>query len=959
MEKEYTVIVHNRDDLSDIEAEITASSGAGPIPNRTVDVANPRLGSKIQTHFMLTDEEAIALEADDRIRAVEIPPDQRDDIELVLNAYQDSNFYRGSQGLNNEVNWGLPRCIRDLNSFGNTQDWNFVKNNAPNTGFFEYGLDGLGVDVVTQDSGLQVDHPEFMIGEALDSEYNNGAISNVVGDGSDFFKRELTVNGVRIVGAGGVGGQTAVPDAWLEKVGRMFELFLDKDAAGINETAQRNVIKTLRGDAGTYHASVGPTLQRVARGAGSDYTPNFLTDAGIASYNLSPLFDSHVANDMVWYLNSTGDPPGDGDNDAQEVIEHVFHTLHMHGLDAVSLKMYSYISADWASGPLYAAMEEAYDAGKWDSSGYGGNAWKTDGDAFEVAAKEYLFLLNFGMFEYSSLWDGGSLSPEWTDDMRTQSGIQANNPLGYALHNTYIAPVISKPSLTTIRTIFQDGDTGNPTLAGASGYVVSTAGTSRVQQINWYTASGLAGTQSADHYRDYDGHGTHCAGIACGKTYGWAKRARVYSQKLGGLEGAGDAGTGIPITDAFDTIRLWHNQKGITATGYKRPTVVNMSWGYQGTAIGDPVSGVYRGQAWNFGDVGYTSDTEVWASSGVVPPLGQFRRFTSQVASVDAEIEDMVSDGIVVCIASGNSYYKSDVTGGPDFNNQVTMSNGTRFYHRPGSPYASTALYVGNIDSTTQTEIVDGVTVYHDRPAASSVRGPAVDIWAPGSSIMSCASNFNNTFNYTQYDYPGNDAFKIMSIGGTSMASPQIAGIAALHLGSKPWMTPAQVKAVLLGDSTSVIANTGLIDDYTNSTTSLMGGENAHTVCRYGKQPLHYGGTPDNSLNGFIISQNGNDYHHYHLDATPTSDIEGATVVVTLTTIGVDDGTLVPYTITGVQAADIQGGSLVGNFNVVSGTAIASFTFLQDTVTEEDEILKLTLDSQRAHVEITIEANTT
>jgi hypothetical protein len=121
-------------------------------------------------------------------------------------------------------------------------------------------------------------------------------------------------------------------------------------------------------------------------------------------------------------------------------------------------------------------MEEAYDAGKWDSSGYGGNAWKTDGDAFEVAAKEYLFLLNFGMFEYSSLWDGGSLAPEWTDDMRTQAGIQANNPLGYALHNTYIAPVISKPSLATIRSIFQDGNTpaqDDPSLAGASGYNVT------------------------------------------------------------------------------------------------------------------------------------------------------------------------------------------------------------------------------------------------------------------------------------------------------------------------------------------------------------------------------------------------------------------------------------------------------------------------------------------------------
>ena len=314
--------------------------------------------------------------------------------------------------------------------------------------------------------------PNSTVSGSPDPEYNNGAFSNVTGDGSDFFKREVTVNGVRIVAAGTVGGQTAVPDSFVEKVARMFELFLDKDAAGINESAQRTVIKTLSGDAGTYHAGVGPTLQRVARGAGADYTPNFLSDPGIISWNLTNLFDTHVHNDMVWYLNSTGGAPGDGDQDAQEVIEHVFHTLHMHGLDAVSLKMYPYISADWATGPLYAAMEEAYDAGKWDSSGYGGNAWKTNGDAFEVAAKEYLFLLNFGMFEYSSLWDGGSLAPEWTDDMRTQAGIQTNNPLGYALHNTYIAPVISKPSLTTIRSIFQDGDTGNPTLAGASGYVV-------------------------------------------------------------------------------------------------------------------------------------------------------------------------------------------------------------------------------------------------------------------------------------------------------------------------------------------------------------------------------------------------------------------------------------------------------------------------------------------------------
>jgi hypothetical protein len=328
-----------------------------------------------------------------------------------------------------------------------------------------------------------------------DLEYSNGAIINVTGDGSDFFKREVTTNGVRIMGAGTVGGQTAVPDAWLEKVARMVELFTDPNGAGINKTYQRELIKTLSGDTGTYHAGF-PTIQRVARGAGADYSTNFLTDSGAEYWNLTDLYDNHVQNDMVWYLNSTGDGYGDGDIDAQEVIEHIFHTLHMHGLPAEDIKLYPYISSDWASGDLYAAMEEAYDDGKWDPSGYNNpsNDWKTNGDAFEVAAKEYLFLLNFAMFEYTELWENGSLSPEWTDDMRTQAGIQTNNPLGYAFHNTYIAPVISKPSLATIRSIFQDGNTpdqDNPELAGAPGYVVDASVADKTHTVElWFYPTG-------------------------------------------------------------------------------------------------------------------------------------------------------------------------------------------------------------------------------------------------------------------------------------------------------------------------------------------------------------------------------------------------------------------------------------------------------------------------------------
>jgi hypothetical protein len=75
-----------------------------------------------------------------------------------------------------------------------------------------------------------------------------------------------------------------------------------------------------------------------------------------------------------------------------------------------------------------------------------------------------MYLLNFGMWEMSEFWDGGSLSPEWNDNMRTPSGIQTNNILGYNLFNSYFAPVLTKPSFVTLRNIFQNNG------GGVSGY---------------------------------------------------------------------------------------------------------------------------------------------------------------------------------------------------------------------------------------------------------------------------------------------------------------------------------------------------------------------------------------------------------------------------------------------------------------------------------------------------------
>ena len=108
----------------------------------------------------------------------------------------------------------------------------------------------------------------------------------------------------------------------------------------------------------------------------------------------------------------------------------------------------------------------------------------------------------------------------------------------------------------------------------------------RFESVDWGTYGAF--TQNANHDRDFDGHGSHCAGIAVGKTFGFAKGSKVFNQKISGLEGSGDNGTGISPSFAFDAIKGWHNAKPIdTITGYKRPTVVNMSWGYSTSLTND------------------------------------------------------------------------------------------------------------------------------------------------------------------------------------------------------------------------------------------------------------------------------------------------------------------------------------------------------------------------------------
>jgi subtilisin family serine protease len=157
-----------------------------------------------------------------------------------------------------------------------------------------------------------------------------------------------------------------------------------------------------------------------------------------------------------------------------------------------------------------------------------------------------------------------------------------------------------------------------------------------------------------------------------------------------------------------------------------------------------------------------------WAIANHVsgPAVANLSLGSTFSATVNAAIARLVADGVVVAVAAGNS-------------------NANACNYSPSSE--PTAITVG---ASTRT----------DSRASFSNFGTCLDIFAPGDSIVSSWIGSNSATN---------------TISGTSMASPHVAGAAALLLEQYPAYTPQQIRELMVSMASAgkvLSAGTGSIN---------------------------------------------------------------------------------------------------------------------------------------------------
>jgi plastocyanin len=295
-----------------------------------------------------------------------------------------------------------------------------------------------------------------------------------------------------------------------------------------------------------------------------------------------------------------------------------------------------------------------------------------------------------------------------------------------------------------------------------------TTGQSRFVEYDWYGEHPeiYSGTYNHPDASGSHDHGNHVCGTVAGRYYGWAREANIYALTYNGSHGT---------TRIFDLVRAFHKKKPINpVTGRKNPTITNSSWGFRSTSYwtSSSITSInYRGTTYTPSNPGPSG----WTAAGLEADFGvaYSGNFPTRYSPLDADLEDALVEGIVIIAAAGNSNHYQVREGHPDFNNTLNSSVfGNNFpMHTGASPGAVPGVICVGAQNSTTDNTRATYTNYGDR----------IDVFAPGTRTLSVAGRgtYPSVLKgaITRSEYSGID--KLMTIQGTSMASPQVCGIIA------------------------------------------------------------------------------------------------------------------------------------------------------------------------------------
>jgi len=341
--------------------------------------------------------------------------------------------------------------------------------------------------------------------------------------------------------------------------------------------------------------------------------------------------------------------------------------------------------------------------------------------------------------------------------------------------------------------------------------------TSRIQQFQWNTLTGMSGVSTVNYSSsNISEHSEAVAYITASNTYGWATGANLYlwpRDQLNGFSGMRDNG--------WDCFKLFHQNKGNS-----RPTIVIdtiqsiaetlgsvdskhsalMFRNYIYTAISpggvDPFPLIYWKQYNSMGGSAYGYTQALQYNGKIVFAEGDFDTSTLSdgdrlaiknkienttnydiYATHHQPIEQMVAAGVHHISAAGNYQTTTTIPNDADFNNGSFESNGW-VQNSLGDyiPFNRTS-YIGSGDTilvgalSSQFDPSGNYFSGKETLAEFSCRGDRVDCVAAGQNIFLTLKT-HNKYNAT----------------GTSFASPQIGGMAALILQKFPTTTPRQLR---------------------------------------------------------------------------------------------------------------------------------------------------------------------